>query len=394
MCYHLLLALSGCTTLVTEHSRGGYVSINQLSPIFMAKPVIGDEEVIEVEAVLRSGQISDGEIVRKFEKEFAAYIGTEHAVAVNSGTAAIYVALLAHGIGPGDEVITTPFTFVATANAVLLTGALPVFADIQPDTYNINPDEVKRKITPATKAIIPVHLYGQPCDIDELVEIAGEYDLALIEDACQAHGAAYKEKRVGSFGAGCFSFYPTKNMTTGEGGIITTNDIEIARASRIIANHGQTKRYYHEVLGQNYRMTNISAALGLCQLKKLPYFNEVRIKNARILNAGLDGIKGILLPDTENREMKHVFHQYTIRLTEDFPVSRNEFREYLRTKGIVTEVYYPLPIHQQPLYKNIGYNDRLPEAEKAAREVVSLPVHPSVTEQELQYIIDTIRKLV
>lgn len=369
------------------------MSIKQISSIQMAKPVIGEEEITEVESVLRSGQISDGDNVRKFEKEFAAFIGTEHAVATNSGTAALYVALLANGVGPGDEVITSPFTFVATANAILLTGARPVFADIHPDTFNIDPCSVRRKVTTSTKAILPVHLYGQPAEMEGIMRVADEFNLVLIEDACQAHGAEYRSKKCGSFGTGCFSFYPTKNMTTGEGGMITTNDAQIAIAARLIVNHGQTKRYYHEVLGYNYRMTNISGALGSCQLKKLPVLNEIRIRNAHRLTTGLSGIKGIIPPDISNPQIKHVFHQYTIRLTKDFPVTRDAFREAMREKGLSTEVYYPIPIHKQPLYSKLGYRDQLPEAEKAAQEVVSLPVHPSLSNEDLQYIINSIKQI-
>jgi len=369
------------------------VSINQISPISMAKPVIGEEEIAEVEAVLRSGFISDGETVRKFEREFAAFIGTEYAVAANSGTAAIYVALMAHGVGRGDEVITTPFSFIATANAILLTGARPVFADIQSDTFNIDPHDARRKITTNTKAIMPVHLYGQPCDMEAITKIAEDFNLALIEDACQAHGAEYHGKKAGSFGTGCFSFYPTKNMTTGEGGIITTNDDKIAAAARLMVNHGQTRRYYHETIGYNFRMTNIAAALCLCQLKNLPGLNKVRIKNARTLTNNLQEIKGLVCPATGDNSIKHVFHQYTIRLTEQFPVSREEFRENLHNGGTLTEVYYPVPIHKQPLYGKLGYRDQLPVAEKCATEVVSLPVHPSLSGQDLNHIIKSIKGL-
>lgn len=369
------------------------MSINQISTIYMAKPVIGEEEIAEVEGILKSGQLSDGETVRKFEKEFAAYIGTQHAIACNSGTAALYAALLAHGIGQGDEVITSPFTFIATANAILLTGARPVFADIDADTFNIDPQDMKRKVTTCTKAILPVHLYGQPCDIEAVMKVADDFNLVVIEDACQAHGAEWKGKKVGSFGTGCFSFYPTKNMTTGEGGIITTNDMQIATASRLVINHGQTKRYYHEFIGFNYRMTNIAAALGLTQLKKLPVFNELRIKNAQTLYDGLRDIPGLKLPDTSNIQNKHVFHQFTVRLDDDFPMTRDQFRDKLRDKGIITEIYYPMPIHQQPLYGKLGYSVRLPVAEKAAAQVLSLPVHPSLSDDELKYIVDTIRGL-
>jgi len=366
------------------------VAVKQVSPIYMAKPVIGEEEIAEVQAVLRSGLISDGEEVRIFEKEFSGFIGTKHAVAVSSGTAAIYVALISHGIGPGDEVITTPFSFIATANAVLLTGARPVFADIRSDTFNIDPDEVIKKITPETKALLPVHLYGLPCDMEALTQIAEEHNLALIEDACQAHGAEYRNRKAGSYGTGCFSFYPTKNMTTGEGGMITTNDPEIAVKARLIVNHGQNRRYHHETIGYNYRMTNIAAAIGLCQLKRLPFLNGMRTRNAMILNAGLQGIKGIELPRAGD-DLKHAYHQYTIRLTEQFALSREDFRGNLRGRGTYTEVYYPLPIHRQPLYQKLGYHDHLPVAEKCAEEVVSLPVHPSLNGEDLEHIIECVR---
>ena len=366
------------------------MSISQVSEINMAKPVIGEEEIAGVAAVLRSGRISDGEAVRKFEKEFAEFIGTKHAIAVNSGTAALYVSLTAHGIGPGDEVITSPFSFIATANAVLLTGARPVFADIEYDTFNLDPGAVEAQVTPRTRAILPVHLYGQPADMDSLLDIASRHKLAFIEDACQAHGAEYHGKKVGSFGTGCFSFYPTKNMTTGEGGIITTDDSDIGAIARRIVNHGQTKRYYHETIGFNYRMTNISGSLGLCQLKKLPLFNTIRIKNAETLNNGLKDIRGLVLPVTDCRNSKHVFHQYTVKLTESSRISREEFRKNLRNRGIITEVYYPVPIHRQPLYAKLGFNDNLPVAERCAEEVVSLPVHPSLSEYELKYIIKCI----
>jgi dTDP-4-amino-4,6-dideoxygalactose transaminase len=369
------------------------MSLDQISLVSMAKPVIGKEEISEVEEVLRSGYLSEGETVRKFESEFAAFIGTEHAVAVNSGTAALHIALLAHGIGPGDEVITTPFTFIATANAVLLTGARPVFADIQPDTFNIDPDEVLKKITSKTRAILPVHLYGQPCDMSALMKIAHGYSLVIIEDACQSHGAEYVNgKKTGSFDTGCFSFYPTKNMTTGEGGIITTNDADIAEKARLIRNHGQNRRYYHEVEGYNYRMTNIAGALGLCQLKKLPYFNEARIKNAQILTAGLRNIEGLVTPRS-NSYTKHVFHQYTIRITEEFPVSRDDLRRNLLQRGISTEIYYPRPIHRQPLYQRKGYADWLPVSEQAANEVISLPIHPSLNQQNIRHITESIRSI-
>lgn len=358
----------------------------------MAKPTISEEEIKAVTAVLRSGVIAQGNKVEEFEEAFAEFIGTRYAIAVNSGTAALHVSLLAHGIGDGDEVITTPFTFIATANSILFTGARPVFADIEEGSFNIDPNNVLKKVTPRTKAIIPVHLYGQPCDMDRILRIAEEHGLAVIEDACQAHGAEYEGRMVGSFGTGCFSFYPTKNMTTGEGGMITTNDKDIAQRARMIRSHGQKERYFHEILGHNYRMTDIAAAIGLCQLRKLELFNNERIDHAKILTKGLSGIKGVVLPHSKPN-VKHVFHQYTVRVTEDFGISRDELREKLRSKGVATEIYYPLSIHKQPLYQKLGYNDHLPNSEKAVKEVLSLPVHPLLTREELDYIVEAVISL-
>lgn len=356
----------------------------------IAKPIIGEEEIHAVTDVLKSGVIAEGQKVKDFETAFADYIGTDHAVAVNSGTAALHVALLSHDIGKGDEVITTPFSFIATANSVLFTGANPVFADIKEDTFNIDPESIANKITSKTKAIIPVHLYGQSADMKPIMEIAEENDLIVLEDACQAHGAAYDGKKVGSFGTGTFSFYPTKNMTTGEGGIITTNDKKVAERARMIRSHGSKQRYFHEMLGFNLRMTDIAAALGIEQLKKLDGFNDARMDNAGYLTSRLDNIKGIRLPYVDDR-CKHVFHQYTVRLGKRG--SRDKIASLLNSKGIGTGIYYPLPIHKQPVYKELGFKDSLPVSEKAALEVLSLPIHPSITKSDLDVITDILEEI-
>jgi len=358
----------------------------------IAKPIIGAEEISAVTAVLRSGIIAQGGKVEEFEEAFAEFIGTKYAIAVNSGTAALHIALLAHGVGEGDEVITSPFTFISTANSVLFNGAKPIFADIEEGSFNIDPDSIVEKITSRTKAIMPVHLYGQPCDMDRIMSIAGEYGFVIIEDACQAHGAEYEGRKVGSFGTGCFSFYPTKNMTTGEGGMITTNDEDIAQKARMIRNHGQKDRYFHEILGYNYRMTDIAAAIGICQLRKLEQFNDKRIENAKFLTRGLSGIRGLVLPFSKPN-VKHVFHQYTVRVTEEFDLSRDEVKEKLKEKGIMTGIYYPLPIHKQPFYLKSGYNEHLPNSEKAAREVLSLPIHPSLAKEDLEDIVHAIQSI-
>lgn len=352
----------------------------------IAKPLLDEEEIEAVSNVLRSGIIAEGQRVADFEEAFADYIGVDNAVAVNSGTAALHAALLAHGIGAGDEVITTSFSFIATANSILFTGAKPVFADIEYDTFNIDTDDLSGKITPKTKALMPVHLYGHPADMRSIMEIAEDHDLIVIEDACQAHGAAYGNNKVGSFGTGAFSFYPTKNMTTSEGGMITTDEREIADRARMIRSHGSKQRYFHEMIGYNFRMTDISAAIGLVQLGKLDEFTSMRQRNASILSDGLRNIKGITVPVIRNG-CSHVFHQYTIRT-----VDRDDLASLLNNNGIGTGIYYPVPIHKQPLYRKLGYKDNLPVCEEAAGEALSLPVHPAVSKEELNMIIETIKK--
>ncbi len=275
----------------------GCFNLGDTRMIPIAKPIIADDEIDEVVKVLRSGFIAQGPKVAEFEEKFAEYIGVKHAVAVSSGTTALHLALLAAGIGPNDEVITTPFTFAATGNSVLHVGAKPVFIDIDNKTYNLNPENIENVITDKTKAVMPVHLYGQPAEMDSIKQIAEDHDLIVIEDAAQAHGAVYKGKKAGSLGdMGCFSFYPTKNMTTSEGGIITTENEEMAEKARVLRSHGESERYTHVVLGYNFRMTDIAAAIGIVQLKKLDKFNEKRIENAKYLTERIDKINGIDCP--------------------------------------------------------------------------------------------------
>ncbi len=351
----------------------------------IANPIIEDEEIQEVIKVLRSGFLAQGPKVEEFEKAFADYTNCEHAVATSSGTTALHVALLAAGVGKGDEVITTPFSFAATANAALYVGARPVFVDIDPQTYNIDPDGIEDAITEDTRAIIAVHLYGQPAEMDHIMDIGEDHGLVVIEDAAQAHGALYYGRKVGSLAdLACFSFYPTKNITSGEGGMITTDDEEMAKLARMIRSHGESRRYEHVILGYNFRMTDIAAAIGLVQLKKLDMFNEKRIKNARYLTGNLEALDYITTPYVQDN-VKHVFHQYTVRVRD-----RERWIEYLTKEGIGTGVYYPRPIYSQPLYKGLGLRASCPEAEKASREVLSLPVHPSLSEDDLDMIIDAV----
>jgi len=360
----------------------------------IAKPLIGDEEINAVIEVLKSGMLASGKEVKEFEKEFAQYLGAKHGVAVVNGTAALDVALKALRIGPGDEVITTPFTFIASANSILFQGAKPVFADIDPKTYNLDPNEVLEKITDKTKAIVVVHLYGQPADMKAFKEIAEDHKLYLIEDCAQAHGAEFEGQKVGTFGdIAAFSFYPTKNMTTGEGGMVVTNDGELAKKVDLIRNHGQAEKYLHVELGYNLRMTNIAAAIGRAQLKKLDEWNKKRIENARLLTEGISKIDGLTPPHVDPRA-KHVFHQYVIRVEEEFPLNRDELMAKLREKGIGSAVHYPSPVHQQPFYQKLGYpKDICPNAIEASKKVLSLPVHPAVSEKDIDYIINTLREL-
>jgi len=364
--------------------------LETLKTIPIAAPQIGDEERSAVMAVLDSGQLAQGPVVEAFEREFAAWCGVRHAVAVNSGTAALHLLMVAHGIGEGDEVITSPFTFVASANAALFVGARPVFVDIEPETYCLDPALVEAAITPQTRAIMPIDLYGHPAAIPELQDIAARHGLVLIEDACQAHGAAIGHHKAGALGVSAsFSFYPTKNMTTAEGGMVTTDDDAVAQKVGVLRQHGATQRYRHDRLGYNFRLTDISAAIGRAQLAKLDRFNERRRRNASVLDEGLAGVKGVITP-RERPGYRHVYHQYTVRIAHD----RDRFQRELQEAGIGTAVHYPIPVHRQPLYEELGYGEvSLPLSEAAAEQVLSLPVHPALSDADLDRIVDAVRKV-
>ncbi|MBQ6098722.1 MAG: DegT/DnrJ/EryC1/StrS family aminotransferase [Methanobrevibacter sp.] len=355
----------------------------------IAKPIIGDEEIENVVEVLKSGMIAQGPKVEEFEERFAEWVGAEYGIAVNSGTAALHVALLSCGIGEGDEVITTPFTFIASGNSILYTGAKPVFADIDLKTYTINPDSIEDLITENTKAILPVQLYGQSADMEKINDIAEKYGLTVIEDAAQAHGATCNGEKVGSIGdMACFSFYPTKNMTTSEGGIITTNDEELAENARVFRAHGASVRYHHDEIGYNFRMTDISAAIGLAQLDKIDEFNDKRIANAAYLNEGLKDVDGVITPYCADGS-KHVYHQYTIRVEKG---DRDEWVDLINDCGVGTGIHYPIPLYNQPVYRSLGIEGNCPNAELAADNVISLPVHPSLTKEDLDLVIEAVKK--
>jgi dTDP-4-amino-4,6-dideoxygalactose transaminase len=352
----------------------------------ISKPQFGDEELTLLREVLESGIVAQGPKVAELEKEFAKITSCDFAVAVSSGTAALYLALLAHGIGAGDEVITSPFTFIASANSILYTGAAPRFVDILPDTFNIDPALIEAAITPRTRAIMPVHLYGLMADMDAIMDIAKRHNLAVIEDAAQAHGATYKGRPAGSFGTGCFSLYATKNMTSAEGGMVTTSDPEIADKVRLLRAHGSRVRYYHEILGYNFRLTDLHAALGLAQLRKLPHFNEARRRNAEFFNQHITRAVTPRVPANQ----EHVWHQYTIRLTE---TNRDQAVEKLKQAGVGTGVFYPVPVHHQKVYTDRGYSDHLPVAEEISQQVISLPVHPALSPSDLETIVAAVESL-
>jgi perosamine synthetase len=354
----------------------------------ISKPYIGEEEKKAVLEVLDSGMLVQGPRVAKFEEKFAAACGTKFAVATSSGTTALHLALLAHGIGPGDEVITTPFTFMASVNSILYTGATPVFVDIQADSFNIDPEQVARAVTPRTRAILPVHLYGQPCEMDSLMAIAARHRLAVIEDACQAVGAEFHGKRVGGFGTGCFSLYATKNVMSAEGGMITTDDEALAQKCRMLRNHGMQRRYYHDLLGYNFRMTDLNAAIGLAQIERLEAFTAQRQANAAYLN---EHIKSVVTPRVMPG-VRHVWHQYTIRV--DGGRDRDAAVKQLNEAGVGTGVFYPVPAYRQAHLVEMGLGElNLPVTEQVVKEVISLPVHPQLSQGDLEKIVFEVNKI-
>lgn len=354
----------------------------------ISRPYVGDAEKQAVLEVLESGMLVQGPRVAALEEAFAAVCGVRYAVAVSSGTAALHIALLAHGIGPGDEVITTPFTFIASVNCILYVGARPVFVDIEEDTFNINPALIEEAITPRTRAILPVHLYGYPCDMGAILDIARRHNLIVIEDAAQAIGATYNGKPVGSFGTGCFSLYATKNIMSGEGGMITTDNEDLAQRCRMLRNHGMQRRYYHDILGYNFRMSDLHAAIGLAQIARLEEFTAKRRANAAYLTRH---IRSVITPQVRPG-YGHVWHQYTVRL--DGRRDRDAAVQRLNEAGIGTGIFYPLPAYRQAHLVERGLGTvSLPVVERVTREVISLPVHPQLSQADLDRIVDEVNKL-
>ena len=354
----------------------------------ISKPMIGDAEKQAVMEVLDSGQLVQGVKVAAFEEAFAQFQNVKHAIATTNGTTALTLALLVYGIGAGDEVLIPSFTFAATGTSVLSVNAKPVFLDVEAETFCIDPSVIEAAITPHTRAIMPVHLYGHPANMPDIRAIADKHGLALVEDAAQAHGAAIEGQPVGGWGMAAFSFYATKNMTTGEGGIVTTNDDKLAALARMIRNHGMSQQYLHEVVGFNLRMTNILAAIGLVQINYLARWNEQRIANAKYLSSNIRTARTPIIKDG----YCHIFHQYTV--VADEGADRDAMVKYLNERGVGTRVYYPIPVHKQPIFQKMGFNDlNLPVTDSLTQRVFSLPVHPGLSQEDLDYIVAEVNNL-
>ena len=356
----------------------------------IAKPIISKEEKQAVMDVMDSGMLAQGKKVQELETEFAKFCGSKYAVAVNNGTAALHASLYALGIKEGDEVITTPFTFIATANSIIMQNAKPIFVDIEEDTFNIDPKKIVEKITSYTKAILFVDLFGHIANMDEIKKIAKEHNLLLIEDACQAHGAEYNGKKAGTFGdMSAFSFYATKNMMCGEGGIITTDNEKYLELVKRFSHHGQSEqtRYQYYDLGYNYRMLDITAAIAIEQLKKVEEFTKKRIHNAKLLSDGLSKLSWIQIPKVEDG-FKHVYHQYTIKVDAKI---RDKLINHLKENDVGCGVFYPKPLHLHPFFLKKGYKKGDFEiSELVAKQVISLPVNPYVNDDDIKKIIDVI----
>lgn len=386
--------------------EGGKVIRNNFLPF--ARPLIEKEDIEEVVDTLKSDWLTTGPKTHLFEDEFANYIGCKYAVAVNSCTAALHISLAALGIGKGDEVITTPYTFISTVNVILQQGAIPVFVDIKPDTFNINPGLIKGKINDKTKAIVPVHFAGQPCEMEKIMKIAKDNNLMVIEDAAHAISAEYEGRKIGTIGdATSFSFYPTKNMTTGEGGMVTTNDEKLANKCKIWSLHGISKdawkRYsaegswYYEVVcpGYKYNMTDIQASLGLHQLEKLNNFQRKREKIVKAYNGAFKDMKEITIPFVKDN-IKHAWHLYVIKIVaEKLKINRNQFIEALKAENIGTSVHF-IPAHLQPYYRDtFGFKKGdFPNAEYAFERVISLPLFPKMSDEDVKDVINSVKKIV
>ncbi len=353
-------------------------------------PYIGEEEIEAVSQVLRDGYLAYGPKAREFEERFAEYLNVKYVKTLSNGTVALYALLKALGIGPGDEVIVPDFSFIATASAVALTGGRPVFADIDLDTYTLSLEEIENKVSRRTKALIVVHLYGHPADMDPIMRLAEENGLLVIEDCAQSHGATYKGVKVGGIGTGsAFSFYATKNLTMGEGGAVATNSEEVANYVELLRNHGQERRYWHISLGWNFRITNIQGAIGLSQLGKLDRMNERRREIAKIYNELLESVDNHLKTPIEKPWAKHVYHQYTIWVNDES--LRDELSRYLSMRGIQTGIHYPHPLHEQPALRGFAVKGACcPNAFNASKHVLSLPMHPGLSDEDVIHVAENV----
>jgi dTDP-4-amino-4,6-dideoxygalactose transaminase len=373
--------------------------VNKIPPVDLARQYqsIEAEANLAALAVLRSGYYIGGTVVSDFEQQFADYVGTEHGIGCNSGTDALYLSLLALNLGPNDEVITASFTFFATAEVITLTGAKPVFVDIDPATFNLDPQLIEAAITPQTKAIIPVHLFGQPVNMTEVMAIAEKYNLAVIEDCAQATGAEWQGKMVGSWGkTGAFSFFPTKNLGgCGDGGAVTCQDPDLAANIRMLKEHGSRQRYYHEAIGINSRLDALQAAILNIKLKHLEDWNQQRRDLAQRYTELLQPLPNLILP-REISGGKHVWNQYTIRVIDngtEAHSTRDKLREKLQADGVISMVYYPIPLHLQPIYLPLGYPvGSLPHTEQVAKEVLSLPLFPGMTATEQIQVVYALKE--
>lgn len=354
----------------------------------------GSEEEDLVLEVLRSGRVAQGPLVARFEELFAEMTGVSHAIAVNNGTTSLVASLQVLDLEPGDEVITSPFTFAATLNAILEAGAVARFADISEDDFNVDPTSIADRISDRTRVLMPVHLFGQIADMSRIADLARQHDLHLVEDSAQAHGSAQDGSAAGSFGLGSFSFYATKNITTGEGGMITTNDDVLAERLRILRNQGMRARYEYVMQGHNYRLTDLQAALAIPQIQRYSATVAQRAVNAAKLSAGLAGAPGLITPQ-QMPGRTHVWHQYTVRVTEDAPVSRDEFVEKLAAAGVGAGVYYPRLVFDYDAYRNRDdvVIEPTPVAERIAGQVVSLPVHTHLSTDDIDHIVSSARSI-
>jgi len=357
----------------------------------LANPTFDKEMEKAALKALRNERFVLGEDVYKFEEEFARYCRVKYAVSTSSGTDALHLSIIALGVGEQDRVVTTSFSFVATANVILHVGATPVFADINANTYNVDPDQIRRKITKHTKAIIPVHLYGYPSDMERIMEIAEDHEVRVLEDACQAHGAEYRGSKTGAIGdVGCFSFYPSKNMTVcGDGGMVTTNNEEVAEVIGKLRDCGRKAKYVHDVVGYTTRLNTVNAAIGRIQLKKLDGWNEKRRRNAALYDELLSDLDEVVLPPAGNSYVKPVHHLYVIRVKK-----RDELKKWLEDNGIQCGVHYPLPIHLQPIYRQLFKfkGGEYPQSERVSNTCLSIPMYPNLTTDEIRYISEKIHE--